>query len=1131
MKKIVVWIALLGICQSVWAQNLHITQNSYQKIAVTFTTGKLSADEISVPEGDFSLISLPGCGSSYRPGTPQLPQLTKMLQIPVCDSVVVTVLNAQYTDYDAAALGIQHPIFPTQPSLSKKDVRPEFVYDQQIYGEDSFFHFPLVQVEKAGIRRDVALANVSVSPVQYNPVTRKVRVYTRFDVEFTFVNADMGRTLALRKFSSPLFSSDEDNVINKMEGMRDEYSGAPVKYLIIGNSMFASNEDLAAFVAWKRRLGYLVEVAYTNDANVGTTTTSIKNFIQGKYDNATLDDPAPTYLLFLGDRAQLPAFTGQTDDSHITDLYYATLSGNDYLPDCYYGRLSATNNQELSNQIEKILMYEQYSMPDPSYLGNAVLIAGSDNYWSPTHANGQVHYINGNYINNDNPHYTNVMPHLYNCSSQAATIRSEINAGVGLANYTAHGSETSWADPTFNVNQVYAMNNTDKYGLWIGNCCVTGKFQYGECFAEAVLRAEKKGGMGYVGASNNSYWNEDFYWAVGVRSNITANPVYMSHNLGMYDKLFHTHNENHSVWVSTIGGIVTAGNMAVQSSSSEMKQYYWEIYHCFGDPSVRVYLGIPTEMPVTASSVIVVGASQYEVQADPYAYVALTHNGALVAAGFADANGHASLTLPASLEPGDCELVVMGQNRIVYFQSVQVIVPNGPYVIPTAVEVAENTSFNQGNTVRMNLSLANVGVSGASQVYATLTPDQPVTMLQDSVFVGTMSVDATENRANAFAFVMPAAEDYENLPFTLKIHWADTTVSRAVRVLVKLPNVTMKEYKTRINHAEVQSYNAGDEVDFVITAQNVGHQAVSGCSVDLTCNYSGVSVLTPVAHLDGLEPNASSVKTFTVKIADTVPPASIVSLYYHIMYDNVHRVDTLNMLVGGNFETFESGDFSQYAWTMGSNPWVVTNAQHYAGNYSARSAMNLPGNSSSDMTITTTTTEASTISYYRKVSSEENYDKFSFSIDGTKVDEASGEVDWTYFSTEVPAGTHTFRFSYSKDYSYDDGSDCAWLDNISLPTVGILVVEDVEDNVSVADHAIAYAKVYPNPANDYVVIESETPAGRVALFDLNGRMVKSGNADGGNRYLLNMGDVAPGFYLLQITFSDNRTQNLKIIKR
>jgi hypothetical protein len=75
------------------------------------------------------------------------------------------------------------------------------------------------------------------------------------------------------------------------------------------------------------------------------------------------------------------------------------------------------------------------------------------------------------------------------------------------------------------------------------------------------------------------------------------------------------------------------------------------------------------------------------------------------------------------------------------------------------------------------------------------------------------------------------------------------------------------------------------------------------------------------------------------------------------------------------------------------------------------------------------------------------------------------------------------------------------------------------------------ATVYPNPTSEWVNIESETPAQKIVLYDFNGRVVKVVNLAAANRYQLNMNDVPAGFYLLQITFDNHQTQNLKIIKR
>ncbi len=67
------------------------------------------------------------------------------------------------------------------------------------------------------------------------------------------------------------------------------------------------------------------------------------------------------------------------------------------------------------------------------------------------------------------------------------------------------------------------------------------------------------------------------------------------------------------------------------------------------------------------------------------------------------------------------------------------------------------------------------------------------------------------------------------------------------------------------------------------------------------------------------------------------------------------------------------------------------------------------------------------------VSSEPNYDYLRFYIDSDMQDEWSGSVSWTAASYPVTAGTHTFKWEYSKDISVSTGSDLAGVDYIIFP--------------------------------------------------------------------------------------------------
>ena len=130
----------------------------------------------------------------------------------------------------------------------------------------------------------------------------------------------------------------------------------------------------------------------------------------------------------------------------------------------------------------------------------------------------------------------------------------------------------------------------------VGNCCITNWFNYSSpCFGEAIIRKANGGGVAYIGGINSTYWNEDYYWAVGYKTPINGTaPAYNASKLGVYDAMFHTHEEDTSNWATTTGETIFMGNMAVKQSGSTLSNYYWEIYHIMGDPSLMTYMCVPT---------------------------------------------------------------------------------------------------------------------------------------------------------------------------------------------------------------------------------------------------------------------------------------------------------------------------------------------------------------------------------------------------------------------------------------------------------------------------------------------------------------------------------------------------------
>jgi hypothetical protein len=94
---------------------------------------------------------------------------------------------------------------------------------------------------------------------------------------------------------------------------------------------------LQPFVDWKTKEGYNVTVATIE--TIGNNVNSIKNYMQGIWNAATTENPAPSYLLIVGDVAQVASGDSTIPgESHPTDLHYVRLQGTDYMPELYFGR-------------------------------------------------------------------------------------------------------------------------------------------------------------------------------------------------------------------------------------------------------------------------------------------------------------------------------------------------------------------------------------------------------------------------------------------------------------------------------------------------------------------------------------------------------------------------------------------------------------------------------------------------------------------------------------------------------------------------------------------------------------------------------------------------------------------------
>jgi hypothetical protein len=81
------------------------------------------------------------------------------------------------------------------------------------------------------------------------------------------------------------------------------------------------------------------------------------------------------------------------------------------------------------------------------------------------------------------------------------------------------------------------------------------------------------------------------------------------------------------------------------------------------------------------------------------------------------------------------------------------------------------------------------------------------------------------------------------------------------------------------------------------------------------------------------------------------------------------------------------------------------------------------------------------------------------------------------------------------------------------PTTTFVETQEECDALSVNEFNLDIFKIYPNPANNYIVIESIQPINDIKIFDLSGKLVKTFNSQS---LKYNISNLSKGIYIIEI---------------
>jgi hypothetical protein len=381
---------------------------------------------------------------------------------------------------------------------------------------------------------------------------------------------------------SGVFSSLIKNIIlnsdfiNMVEDTDKGYNSSNYKFLAI---TAPSLENAAKpLIDWKNKKG--LKAKLINTSITGNTAINIKNYISNFY----ISNPDLEYILLVGDIGYLPWYTswGVTG----SDYWYGDIVGNIY-PELSVGRISAINSSEVTQQINKILLYEK----NPSlgeWFDKVLLVAHKEG--APGKYQGCSETIRTNTYNDPYIFLTG-----YGSQDESNTdVNDKINAGIGILNYRGHGGYNCWSDGWTTAHS-YGYYNSDVDSLINGNltpihyciaCNTADLSSYDECLAEAFIK-DDNAAVAFLGASEPS-WTEP--------NHLFDKQLFQaSGNFGIYN----------IGWISNYANSKLIDYYGPSSYYiSNVKMYLW-----LGDPSLELWTDNPDNFNITHPLIISNGMS------------------------------------------------------------------------------------------------------------------------------------------------------------------------------------------------------------------------------------------------------------------------------------------------------------------------------------------------------------------------------------------------------------------------------------------------------------------------------------------------------------------------------------------
>lgn len=590
-------------------------------------------------EGEYDFITYSDCYYTREVGNPCLPVIVANLVIPLDRKISgFSIDSSKYEELEGS-----YYIYPSQPYLPL-NYQTEWSFvppNIEVYESPDPYPGELVKVSGLEYSGGAKVASVVINPFQYIPKDKKLLFYNHIKVTFDLSSSE-DKSLSVHRRTQ----EQHDRYIKKIESMvinPEDVNGYICKPLIVdpqelGDSLWTfviiTSQDIESLFSplaeWRVKQGMktkIVSVEWIGSIYNGCDLQEkIKSFIQGVYS-----DKGTEYILMGGDGNYVPCrIVTLCLGTFPTDLYYTGLDGNwnadgddyygeflddedevDLSPDLWIGRAKVSTPDEASIFVDKILTYEKNP---PTYDGDRdFLLMGAalfvdDETYEPWGGGDAKEYLAQNISTPPTKYrmydlYYGHYPSGQDMDRLIGKIPAidHLNQGYYLINHLGHGGYIGFSvGPT--LDHIYSdiiysrdldnLQNGTKYGVIFSAACKTAAFDKGldSCFAQHYLVNPNKGGVAYIGCSDES-WGAIPVW-VGPSSKLDN--IFFWNRCGCAAK--HVPKAIYSKIGEAWGMAVTIYDWEVDGS----KGYHQVMTtNLLGDPTMHVWIEEPLPLTVT----------------------------------------------------------------------------------------------------------------------------------------------------------------------------------------------------------------------------------------------------------------------------------------------------------------------------------------------------------------------------------------------------------------------------------------------------------------------------------------------------------------------------------------------------